>query len=764
MITRTWRIAALATLGMLCTALSAPSGAASEWTFLGAADPDVTSLAVSPVDPDFMLARVDIGSVLPVARTVWQSVDGGTNWRPLLDAGVWSGGQLAFTSDGRGLVADDGGLQVSEFGGQWWQPWAPGDAPPVVFGDLAVGAGDAIFASAAETGGPYHTWGVYQLDLEGAQMHPRNPPLPSDHTTIKLLAADPVQAGVLVVLSDTWENPWPQDSRLWVSTDGGMSWTERTYTLPSRDLAALHFTDSGWLATFASDHMGGSAGVYRSLDQGQSWVSIGHYLPDQATDAAQDPADPQRLLVTGWNGVHLSEDGGQSWHPAMAGTAGQMYSSVQFAPDGGAFVTGFMGGLFRADASLQVLERMGPQLGAMATTSVAINPADPVDAAGLGFFSIPTLTTSSDGGLSWTRDQSVVLRQANQVAYGPDGRLYVAGRDSDASLMVRQADGSWSGLMPDVGSLSDLHSLAFGASAQHMVVSASIRVGTGSENQIRHTSDGGATWTVAHVSSAPSRYRSQVLNASGPVGGRFLALLADTVLSDPVLLLGTDGGQSWSPAGTGLPTGLREAQVCTTGTNAPRAYLSALENNQQRLFRSDDDGLTWQRTGWLPTGSSIHIGQVMALWCDPARADVVVMGGRHGTVLRSTDAGDTFALLGDDLGERTHHVNAFAASPAGLLYAATNEGAWALELPDDAPLAPADLVVISSGARMRPTLTLSWVGGQPQVMVRRNGALLAVVDNTGHFEDRPHQRDLPASYQVCNGDGSHCTESGSATH
>ena len=37
------------------------------------------------------------------------------------------------------------------------------------------------------------------------------------------------------------------------------------------------------------------------------------------------------------------------------------------------------------------------------------------------------------------------------------------------------------------------------------------------------------------------------------------------------------------------------------------------------------------------------------------------------------------------------------------------------------------------------------------------GALLAVVANSGSFHDRPAPRDLPASYQVCNGDGSHCT-------
>lgn len=765
MITRTWRVAAMATLGMLGpVALSAQSPAASEWTFLGAAQPDVTSLAVSPVDPDFLLARVSANSALPSAHAAWVSRDGGSNWRPVEGTGLWHGRQMAFTSDGRALVADDGAVLVGVDDGLWWQPWIPAQ-PWMVFQDAAVGAGDVVYVSAAELSGPGTEWGVYELDLHSDQLHPRNPPLPPDHHHIKLLAADPEQPGVVVAVSDTLPNPWPEDTRLWVSTDGGLSWSDRTQDMPTRELASLRFTDTGWLATFSFDNIGGDPGVFRSLDQGQSWMPLSPYLPDQATAAAQDPNDPQRLVASGWDGLHLSWDGGLSWQSGVAGSTGRHFSGVQFAPDGGVFVTRFDGGLFHADAALDSLQRVGPQLGAMATTALAINAADAGDVAAVGYSYFHAFATSTDGGLSWTRDGQPALHHARQVSYGPDGRLYVVGSNYNHTLLVRQADESWNGLMPPLGNASDLHSLAFGASAQHMLVTTRISTGSASENRIHRTIDGGASWTVVHASPLPSRDVSVVLNASGPAGDRFLALLADNVLHDPALLLGTDGGQAWSPAGAGLPAGLRGALVCTTGGNAPRAYLAARENNQQRLFRSDNDGQDWQPTAWAPGWPGPHIGRVTALWCDPDRADVVVVGGEHGSVLRSTDGGNSFALLGDDLAERTGRVNGFAASPAGLLYAATSEGAWAVDLPDDAPVvAPGDLVVSSSGARMRPTVTLTWLGGQPQVMVRRNGALLAVVDNTGHFEDRPHQRDLPASYQVCNGDGTHCTVSGPARH
>lgn len=764
MITRMWRAAAMATLGLLCTGALQAQSPAAEWSFLGAAAPDVASLVASPTDPDFLVARVDRNSALPVAHTLWMSYDGGTNWRPLEDAGFWYGRQVAFTSHGRGLAGDQGVLHVSEPDGLWWQPWVPA-SPWMVFQDVAVGAGDTVYVTGTELTGPVNPLGVYVVDLDGDQLHPRTPPLPAEHEAIKLLAADPVQAGVVVVVSDIVDSPWPEDPRLWVSTDGGQSWADRTGTMPSRELSRLSFTDTGWLATFTFDNTGGQPGVYRSLDHGHSWVALAPHLPDEASAAVQDPSDPQRLLVSGQQGLHLSEDGGFSWQFSVAGSAGHHFSSVQFAPDGGVFTTGFEGGLFHADASLQALQRIGPQLGAMATTAMAINAADPADAAAVGYGSFHSLVASDDGGLSWAVPQGAWPQHARQVAFGPDGRLYLAARNHNRSLLVREADGSWSGLMPHVGSISDLHSLAFGASAQHMLVSLRVAGGGSSQNEIRRTTDGGASWSVAYTSPLVSRDVSLVLNASGPAGGRYLALLADSVLHDPVLLRSSDGGQAWQPAGAGLPAGLRGAQLCTTGGAAPRAYLAARENHQQRLFRSDDDGASWQRTGWVPGWPGPHVGWVTALWCDPARAEVVVMGGEYGTVVRSTDGGESFELLGDDLGERTGRVDGFAASPAGLLYAATREGSWAVELPDDAPpVAPAEFAVSSSGPRARPTVTLAWTGGQPQVMVRRNGALLAVLANTGHFQDRPPPQAMPASYQVCNGDGSHCTAPGAAGH
>lgn len=763
--TRTWRVAAMATLGMLCTGtIVAQSPAASEWTFLGAAEPDVTSLAVSPWDPQLMLARVNLQSPLPVVHTVWLSRDGGTNWRPLPDAGIWTGGQLAFTSDGQGLVADSGVVHLVQPDGLWALPWVPGNAPAMLFGDVAVGAGDRVFASAAQSGGGSYEWGVYALDLAGEQLHPRHPPLPTGHDTIKLLAADPVNAGVVVALSDSWENPWPQDTRLWVSTDAGQGWSARTDTMPSRDLTALHFTDDGWLATFAPDNMGGSSGLYRSSDHGQSWVALTQDFPDHPTDAAQDPANPQRLLVTGYDGLHLSEDGGASWQYSVADTAGRWLSGVQFAPGGGVLVTDVAGGLFTAAASPLVLERLGPQLGAMSTGSLSINPGDAGDVAAIGQGLYKRLATSTDGGVSWGYDPAWPITDGQQVLHGPDGRLYVAGRSGSDYLMVRGSGGGWSALMPGVASLSEMHSLAFGASAQHLLVAARMWTGSGYQNQLLRSVDGGGSWSVAHAAPAPSRPVSKVFNTSGPAGDRFLALLADTVNHDAVLLMGTDGGQSWGPAGANLPAGLRHVEVCTAGAGAgtPRAYLSALENSQPQLYRSDDDGLSWQRTGWVPGWPDLPISRVTALWCDPDQPDVVVLGGFEGTVLRSTDAGNSFALLGDDLGGHTYRVTALAASPAGLLYASTREGAWAVELPDDAPPAPRNLVVRITGAHARPRMMLTWEGGEDPIMVRRNGALLAVVANTGSFQDRPSPRDLPASYQVCNGDGSHCTASTAA--
>ena len=61
----------------------------------------------------------------------------------------------------------------------------------------------------------------------------------------------------------------------------------------------------------------GPAGLFRSDDAGQSWISAGEGLPQDPLAVTLNPAEPQTLFVLlADNSVWRSTDGAKTWQPA----------------------------------------------------------------------------------------------------------------------------------------------------------------------------------------------------------------------------------------------------------------------------------------------------------------------------------------------------------------------------------------------------------------------------------------------------------------
>ncbi|MBN1401562.1 MAG: hypothetical protein JXA74_12035 [Anaerolineae bacterium] len=95
------------------------------------------------------------------------------------------------------------------------------------------------------------------------------------------------------------------------------------------------------------------------------------------------------------------------------------------------------------------------------------------------------------------------------------------------------------------------------------------------------------------------------------------------------------------------------------------------------LYASVDGGTTW-----IPMAYSLRQRGVLALLVDPAD-NVIYAGIARGGILYSADDGATWEQLGEGLGHRS--VSSLAirhnGSQGKLLYAATNDGLWQIELP-----------------------------------------------------------------------------------
>jgi photosystem II stability/assembly factor-like uncharacterized protein len=119
------------------------------------------------------------------------------------------------------------------------------------------------------------------------------------------------------------------------SFDGGQSWTMTFDDQPSLAIGAVALDpvnpDIVYAGTGEVNPGGGSVayggtGLYRSLDQGQTWQGIGLENTGSIGRILVDPTDTQRIFVAAmghlWSGgpdrgVYRSEDGGQTWERVL---------------------------------------------------------------------------------------------------------------------------------------------------------------------------------------------------------------------------------------------------------------------------------------------------------------------------------------------------------------------------------------------------------------------------------------------------------------
>jgi photosystem II stability/assembly factor-like uncharacterized protein len=137
----------------------------------------------------------------------------------------------------------------------------------------------------------------------------------SQYGAITAVAESPLTAGLLYVGTD--------DGLLHVSEDGGTTWRPMANPegLPStafvNDIEASQH-DADVVIVAADDHKSGDDTPYlfESRDRGRTWTSIRGDLPDDTIVWAveQDHEHPELLFVGAERGLHVSIDGGTSWH------------------------------------------------------------------------------------------------------------------------------------------------------------------------------------------------------------------------------------------------------------------------------------------------------------------------------------------------------------------------------------------------------------------------------------------------------------------
>lgn len=108
------------------------------------------------------------------------------------------------------------------------------------------------------------------------------------------------------------------DGNVWVTQDGGSTWTDRTAGLPERYVSQVlaspneaangYVTHSGYRDNERIPH------IHKSTDYGQTWTDISGDLPQMAVnDILVAPGDENLLFAATDDGVYYSENAGENW-------------------------------------------------------------------------------------------------------------------------------------------------------------------------------------------------------------------------------------------------------------------------------------------------------------------------------------------------------------------------------------------------------------------------------------------------------------------
>jgi photosystem II stability/assembly factor-like uncharacterized protein len=385
----------------------------------------------------------------------------------------------------------------------------------------------------------------------------------------------------------------------------------------------------------------------RSQGSTAHWERVGSYPGDVVVRRVAVGQSQQMsvLYVVGTNsGLHLSVDGGAHWSQISGGL-----------PQG--------------------------SLGQVGIIDLAVDLGDP----GVAYIVVesppavprPMVYWTADMGLTWQPRASLGQERVRAVGLAPqDNGLYVVTANDVLRAFVFD-EHSRQGLSIRerfVRGVDDLHWLSissFDGRTQATLLAIS--------SQPVATSPAAASADAERASKRPIIGRGSSGQGASEtdqaltlyVGTRHggLRIVVDSTATDPSSVLARDD------ADTRYVRQQATIQALSIDPQRPsRIYVGT----ERGVYASEDAGVSW-----YATGEPLRARSVLSLLADPAKGDALFAGLAGGGVFRSEDAGASWQPLGNGLGHASVFSLAVSGSEPQMLYAATDNGLWRLEMSGD---------------------------------------------------------------------------------
>ena len=658
------------------------AGASPAWLPLGPFGGSVQALAADGA-----------GTVYAGAASagVFRSGDGAT-WTPARN-GLPSGVVLDLAADpvaAGGLVAiTAGGVASSTDGGAaWTASFLRGNplrlaisaaAHRTVYAFGVPGAARAAALHRSDDGGA--TWQAVPGDL------PRG-------TVFNAFVADPRTAGMLYGSTS--------NGMVFRSADGGAHWTGVQATDPHTGIGPLAVDPANPSVILAAPML--PAHLLESADAGATWTARPTSVGGFFAALAFDPLSPSTLVGDAFltplgdggpfHGLFKSGDGGTTWtelrpEPALPDMPQDQPSALLLSPvqSGHYFAATLAGPGVVASQDGGATWTAANQ--GLAAATVASVTADPF-AAGTLYAALDSgIVKSVDRGAAWA-DASAGLTvipvlgpgAIHEVTADPvtPGLLYAAAGADFGPGLFQSTDGgaTWTapaggfdftvnGIAVDPRRPLWLYAVGFGACG----VQSGPACLAASIPRAAVSRDGGATWTEIS--------RLEVPKIAGQDAGALAAVRLSPVHTQTVYAVGTlswkstDGGRSWRRLPLPGPRVPGEISITDLAIDphAPQTLYAAHAAGE--VLKSLDAGASFAPAGALPSGVV-----PIALALDPGAPGIVYAGTSAG-VFRSGDAGATWQRFGSGLDLLRVLALTLDPRPPATLYAATlGGGAFAL--------------------------------------------------------------------------------------
>lgn len=477
--------------------------------------------------------------------------------------------------------------------------------------------------------------GLTDLDIQSLAIHPANP--------------DTMLAGTY-------------DGDIFVSADGGASWawttnlTDTVRRITFNPDAATQawagtFADAGgdkafyttsdlnnWTAVADVDLYGGGNAfgqmafqpgkiwlaadeLWFSADDGATWIQQTTLPEGNAQAIVLDPAAPQTIYVGTLHTLYKSIDGGDSWHVAQNGLAGQVPFSVAVtpgAPDSVYVKTN--NGIYASHNGGQSWQNLDYGSGGFpGQQMLTVDPFD-TDRIYFGQNSEGSMDVaySPDSGLTWIEVMTPLPAEYSDRAAGtyavapsPDtpGRVLAAttvwlepGFSDGITLFYRSDDYgmNWAKIGP-TQPISHVTQLVYDAFDANQVYAGS------SGSGLWRSDDGGATWQQLPIAGVlPPVSVDRIATHPNEADKLFVRVssFASTPNPESELYVSADAGVTWQEANDHfLAIGLVVSPPLQAAP--PYALYSGCDAG---LCRSWDEGVTWESIDGAPRPSLLVVG------------------------------------------------------------------------------------------------------------------------------------------------------------